>query len=64
MGEPVALFRIPDELLAVESLFYTPWDVATDGRLIMARLRSEANSATTIVVAENWLAELKAKMRR
>jgi hypothetical protein len=64
VGEPVALFRVPDALLAVESLFYTPWDVAPDGRFIMARLRSEANSATTIVVAESWLAELKAKMRR
>jgi hypothetical protein len=64
VGEPAALFRVPDALLAVESLFYTPWDVAPDGRFIMARLRSEANSATTIVVAESWLAELKAKMRR
>ena len=27
----VTLFHVPDELLGVDYLFYTPWDVAADG---------------------------------
>ena len=65
VGEPKALFHVPPELLSVEYAYYTPWDVARDGRFLMARLR-EANSAkaSTVVVAENWLTELKARMRK
>ncbi|MBX9929609.1 MAG: protein kinase [Gemmatimonadaceae bacterium] len=62
---PVALFRIPEELLQVEYAFYTPWDVAADGRFLMARMRISAGAAgTTVVIAENWLSELKARMKR
>jgi serine/threonine-protein kinase len=64
VSEPTTLFRVPDELLAVEYEFYTPWDVAADGRFIMARLRRSGNkNMLTAIVAENWLTELKAKMK-
>jgi hypothetical protein len=61
VGDPQTLFRVPDELLAVEAFFYTPWDVAPDGRFIMARTRLDAAGAATIIVAENWLTELRQK---
>ena len=65
LGDPVALFRVPDELLAVESVYYTPWDVGTDGRFIMARIRRDAGqSAPVVVITENWLTELQARMPR
>ena len=61
----VPLFRIADEFLRVECALYTPWDGAADGRFIMARARrDDAGSATTVVVAENWLTELKARIKR
>ena len=64
-SEPKAMFRVPDDLLFVESAYYTPWDVAADGRFIMARLlRESAATPPKIVVAENWLSELRAKMKR
>jgi hypothetical protein len=65
IAAPVPLFHIADDLLQVEYAYYTPWDVAADGRFIMARAR-RAGSATgsTVVVAENWLAELRARMKR
>jgi serine/threonine protein kinase len=64
-GTPTVLFRIRDELLKAEYAFYTPWDVAADGRFIMARLRRTASAnGTTFVVAENWLSELKSRMKK
>ena len=62
---PVSLFHIAEDLLHVEYAFYTPWDVAADGRFIMARARrGEAGNGTKVVVAENWLTELKARMKK
>ena len=61
---PVALFRVPDDLLQVEYAFYTPWDVASDGRFIMARARRQTGTAMTVGVTENWFAELKARVRQ
>ena len=64
-AEPVALFRVPDELLAAEALYYTPWDVARDGRFLMARLiGGDSGQAAALVVVENWVEELKAKVKR
>jgi serine/threonine-protein kinase len=64
LGEPHLLFRVPDELLAVESNYYTPWDVGTDGRFIMARLlrTSAVGAEAPVIVVENWFEELRAKM--
>ncbi|HEY6829454.1 MAG TPA: protein kinase [Gemmatimonadaceae bacterium] len=61
----VTLFHVPADLLGVEYAFYTPWDVAADGRFIMARVRQYSHDVgSTVVVAENWLTELTARMKR
>ena len=65
LGEPVALFRVPDDLLGVEAFYYTPWDVARDGRFIMARLvNGDKIQAGAIIVVENWFGELKEKVKK
>ena len=64
ISAPVPLFHIADDLLKVEYDYYTPWDVAADGRFIMARARHTGSMAATVVVAENWLTELRARMKR
>jgi len=62
-ARPVPLFRVPDDLLNVEYAFYTPWDVAPDGRFLMARSVPVAGGEQSrIVIAENWFTELKAKL--
>ncbi|MBS1241112.1 MAG: protein kinase, partial [Gemmatimonadetes bacterium] len=63
IGAPEVLFHVRDELLGVEALYYTPWDVARDGRFIMARLVGGDLSQTgALVVVENWIEELKEKV--
>ena len=65
VGAPVALFHVRDALLGAESNWYTPWDVARDGRFLMARLVGGSNDqAGAIVVVENWRSELEAKAKR
>ena len=65
VSAPEVLWHVRDELLGAEALYYTPWDVARDGRFIMARLVSgELNQAGVLVVVENWIEELKAKLKR
>ncbi|MBA2626542.1 MAG: PD40 domain-containing protein, partial [Gemmatimonadales bacterium] len=65
VGTPVALFRVRDALLGAEATYYTPWDVARDGRFIMARLVAGTNGdAGAIIVVENWLSELQRKLKR
>ena len=53
ISAPVSLFHIADDLLRVEYDYFTPWDVAADGRFIMARARHTGSMVTTVVVAEN-----------
>jgi serine/threonine-protein kinase len=63
LGPPQALFRVPPEMLQVETAYYTPWDVARDGRFIMARVVETGSAAAgAVVVVENFLEELKAKV--
>jgi len=65
LGEPQVLFRVGNELLGVEANYYTPWDVAPDGRFIMARLLNLAGGGDApLIVVENWFEELKAKVGR
>ncbi len=65
IAAPAPLFHIADDLLKVEYTFYTPWDVAADGRFIMARARGgAAGLAPSVMIAENWLTELQARMKR
>ena len=52
-------------LLGAEATWYTPWDVARDGRFIMARLVGSATEAGSgIVIVENWATEVRAKVKR
>jgi len=64
VSPPLLLFHVPDELLNVSYAYYTPWDVAADGRFIMARLRRRGTGSSTVVITENWLTELKSRMKR
>ena len=65
VAAPTVLFHVRDALLGAESNWYTPWDVARDGRFLMARLVGGNNDqAGAIVVVENWLSELDAKVKR
>jgi serine/threonine protein kinase len=64
VAQPTRLFHVPDELLAVEYSYYTPWDVALDGRFIMARVRRTESVPSTVVIAENWFTELTARVRK
>jgi serine/threonine-protein kinase len=64
-AESVVLFRVPDQLLGVEALYYPPWDVDREGRFLMARLvGDDSGQAGALVVVENWIQELKAKVKR
>jgi serine/threonine-protein kinase len=64
-GDPTVLFHVRRELLAPEATYYTPWDVAADGRFLMVRgAGGDEGEPGAIVVAEHWVEELKAKMRR
>ncbi len=63
--EPRVLFHVPDELLGAEYLYYTPWDVARDGRFLMARtLAGGADDFGAFVVTENWIEELKLRAKK
>ena len=66
VGNAVTLFHVPDDLLRVETAYYTPWDVAPDGHFIMARIAATGgvSSSPTLVVVENFFQELKRKMHR
>jgi eukaryotic-like serine/threonine-protein kinase len=62
-GEPRVLFRIPADVAVVQSQFYTPWDVASDGRFIMTRrIAGPSPLEAPLIVVENWFEELKAKV--
>ena len=65
LGEPRALFRLPEPLAHLDALYYAPWDVAPDGRFLMARSAdTERRAIAPLIVVENWLEELKAKAPR
>jgi serine/threonine-protein kinase len=65
VSDPTPLFRVAEELLVPESRFYTPWDIARDGRFIMARVVGGLNAGTArIVITENWIEELKRKLKK
>jgi len=64
VSEPEVLFHVPEALLGAEALYYTPWDVARDGRFLMARVVSgDTGQPGALVVVENWIEELKAKVK-
>jgi hypothetical protein len=63
LGERRALFRLRDDLYLAGGENYTPYDVAADGRFLMARrVGTEALQAIPLIVAENWFSELRQKV--
>jgi eukaryotic-like serine/threonine-protein kinase len=65
LGQPTVLFHVPADLAAVETAYYTPWDVAADGRFVMARrIAQGAVVSPAPVVTENFQEELKRRMRQ
>ncbi len=60
LGEPHALFST--EMTGLENGWYTPWDVAADGRFIMIRRADSQREANLpLIVIENWMHQLRAK---
>jgi eukaryotic-like serine/threonine-protein kinase len=65
LGEPRELFRLPEQLSYLSANYYSPWDVGPDGRFVMARSTDTgAGTGRPLVVVENWLGEVKAKVHR
>ncbi|MDH5805021.1 MAG: protein kinase [Gemmatimonadota bacterium] len=59
------LFPLTEEITDLTSWFYTPWDVAADGRFIMTKSVSRYLwEQATIVVVENWLQEARALLEQ
>ena len=64
-SEPRALFELRDALAMLQPGFYTPWDVAPDGRFIFARSREGGRDRRApLIVIENWMEEVKARVPR
>jgi serine/threonine-protein kinase len=64
-SEPRALFQLRSALALLEPSYYTPWDVAPDGRFIFARsLEGGRDRRAPLIVIENWMEEVKAKVPR
>ena len=61
-GARQMLFKLRDEHYLTARENYTPFDVAADGRFIMARrLRATAAQIPALSVTENWFSELRGK---
>ncbi len=66
VGETTALFKLAQatRIDVLSADYYTPWDVAADGRFIMIRAVDTDAGPRTLIVAENWLQEVKPQLRR
>jgi serine/threonine-protein kinase len=65
LGEPQLLFHLPNEIYLTANEYYTPFDLAADGRFIMLRqVISASGVETPLVVVENWFEELRQKVGR
>ncbi len=65
IGAPVPLFRMTRDRLQLEWAYYTPWDVARDGRFLMARQVSlSVTSVPEVIVAEHASLEWRRMLRR
>jgi serine/threonine-protein kinase len=65
LGQPNRLFALGDRLHMTRNEYYTPFDVAPDGRFLMARIVRRATALDLpLVVVENWFEELKRKVGR
>jgi len=67
VSESKPLFRLPDGVGELNTNYYTPWDIAADGRFLLEReanpSRAEGLTAPLIII-ENWFTELNATVRR
>jgi hypothetical protein len=62
LGQPKVLFTLREALYLSPTENYTPYDVASDGRFIMARVvESAANKAAPLTLVENWFQEWSKK---
>jgi serine/threonine-protein kinase len=60
LGERQRLFHMRSELYLAPNEYYTPYDVAPDGRFIMARqIPLAPGSEVPLIVVENWLKEFR-----
>jgi Tol biopolymer transport system component len=65
LGERKLLFKLRDEWYMTATEYYTPFDVASDGRFIMARQVTQASALDVpLVVVDNWFEELRQKVGR
>ena len=65
VGHARALFPLPTGVSGVPADYYTPWDIAADGRFIMAVLAdADASGVGALQVVENGLSEVKAMLRK
>jgi hypothetical protein len=64
LGQGRVLFHLRDEWYLGSQEFYTPYDVAPDGRFLMARSDvSISNTRAPLIVVDNWFDELRARMQ-
>ena len=64
VAEQQELFQRSGPLADLNALYYTPWDVAADGRFIMTRSVTNGDApAARLVVVENWLEEVRGMLR-
>jgi eukaryotic-like serine/threonine-protein kinase len=62
-GEPHRLFHLQDDWYLTDQEFYTPYDVAPDGRFIMAKGITPPSTVTApLIVVDNWFTELRQKL--
>jgi serine/threonine-protein kinase len=65
IGTPQVLFHLQDDLYMTPTEFYTPFDVAPDGRFIMARIQTAgATFSAPLIVVDNWFEELQQRLRQ
>jgi serine/threonine-protein kinase len=65
LGERKLLFQLRDEWYMTATEYYTPFDVAADGRFIMARRVTQASAEEVpLIVVDNWFEELRLKVGR
>jgi eukaryotic-like serine/threonine-protein kinase len=63
LGEGRVLFHLRDEWYLGSQEFYTPYDVAPDGRFLMARgVVAMSNTRAPLIVVDNWFQELRARV--
>jgi len=63
LGQGRVLFHLRDEWYLGSQEFYTPYDVAPDGRFLMARgIVAISNTRAPLIVVDNWFDELRTRV--